>query len=258
MERRMLYGTPVLFPPNRIEDARFEFEGREYHLEMNRTKENVHIHGFVHDKQWKVTEQNNEENYIITEINSADYKEILQQFPHEFVLRMKISLTETGLKQQLFIKNLSELDMPAGLGYHTTFFFPIAQSQLSINIHEKWELNQRHLPTGKMLKVENTDEFKNGILLKGKQLDDVYPMLDRSATILHPEFGLKLNYTVSDNFKHWVLFTSSGTEDFLAIEPYSWVTNAPNLDLPAEKTGMLSIKPNQEVEFHTEIKVNKL
>jgi aldose 1-epimerase len=258
MERRMLYGTPVLFPPNRIEDARFEFEGREYHLEMNRAKENVHIHGFVHDKKWKVVEQNDELNYIVTEINSADYEEILHQFPHDFVLRMKISLTDKGLKQQLFIKNLSELNMPTGIGYHTTFFFPIEQSKLSINLKEKWELNHRHLPTGTMLEVENKKEFKNGIILKGKQVDDVYPMLDRHANILHPELGIKLHYSVSDNFKHWVIFTSSGTEDFIAIEPYSWVTNAPNLDLPDEKTGMLSLKPNEEVEFQTEIKVEKL
>ncbi|KIL49257.1 aldose 1-epimerase [Jeotgalibacillus soli] len=257
--RRMLYGTPVLFPPNRIEDAEFQFEGRTYSLEMNRAKENVHIHGWVHDEKWAVAEIDSVQNTIVTVFQSSDHPDILKQFPHSFVLEMTVKLMETGVIQTLKVINQSNETMPVGVGYHTTFNFPIEDSRLSLDVDSYWELNERHLPTGEQKTVPYKEKLKSGMKLKGMELDDVYPITENhQAVIKHPTLGLKVTYKAIKGFKHWVIFTASGQEDLLAIEPYSWVTNAPNLSLPEEVTGLNGIMPQDEKTYITEINVETL
>ncbi|WP_047153887.1 aldose 1-epimerase [Aneurinibacillus tyrosinisolvens] len=258
-QRAMLYGTPVLFPPNRIEDAMFTFQGKIYHLEMNRAKESNHIHGFVHNKRWSVVSENGESNELITRLRSDDYPEIMQQFPHSFELTMRFALTEQGLKQMLLVSNHSAETMPIGVGYHTTFPFPAPASRLQIEVGKQWQLNERMLPTGQLLDSPLQKELAAGTGLEGRQLDDAFIMTeDKRAVLRLPQLGLSLTYTVGGDFKHWVIYNGKGTEDFLAIEPYSWITNAPNLPLPAEITGLAGLKPGEQKRFETEFIVSPL
>ena len=55
-EKKYEFGVPVLFFPNRIEDGRFTFRGRNYQFPINDEITNCHLHGFLHDKAWKLDE----------------------------------------------------------------------------------------------------------------------------------------------------------------------------------------------------------
>ncbi|MDA1674623.1 aldose 1-epimerase [Bacillus cereus group sp. TH152-1LC] len=254
--RPMLYGIPVLFPPNRIEDATFVYHNQVYNLAMNRAKENNHIHGFVHDKEWDVVVEECTNHKLITRLDSRKHPEILQQFPHEFILEMHVELKDTGLIQTLVVKNHSDKKMPVGLGHHTTFAFPISTSTLQIDVEKQWVLNERYLPTGELQDATYQEELENGMILKDITLDDVYPMTENLAAVIkHPSLGIEISYTATKGYLHWVLFTAGGKDDLLAIEPYSWVTNAPNINLPPELTGLQGLEPGEEKAFVTEINV---
>jgi aldose 1-epimerase len=255
----MTFGTPVLFPPNRIEDAKFTFDGRKYQLEMNRAKENNHIHGFVHNKEWKIKEIDEKENRIVLQLRSIEHGNIVKQFPHEFVMEMLIVLTDTGIEQSLSIQNKSDNKMPLGIGYHTTFFFDQSDSILKMEIGDQWELGKRGLPTGEFIQSLYQEKLREGMLLKDIRLDDVYQMTKmKKAIIEHKKEKIKVMYEVDEKFCHWVLFTGDGESDFVAIEPYSWVTNAPNLTLPKEVTGMDELLPGEEKQYVTKIKVEEI
>lgn len=255
--RKMAFGTPVLFPPNRIEDATFIFDGRKYELEMNRAKENNHIHGFVHNKEWKVKEMNQEKNTIVLQLRSIEHKDIMAQFPHEFVMEITIALTCDGVEQVLSIKNDSEKTMPLGVGYHTTFFFDQNESGLNMEIGDQWELGGRGLPTGEFLQSPYQGNLSEGMSLKDIALDDVYQMTKmKKAVIQYKE--VKVTYEVDEKFNQWVFFTADGKSNFVAIEPYSWVTNAPNLTLPKEVTGMDELLSGEEKQYVTKIKVEEI
>jgi aldose 1-epimerase len=257
--RKMTFGTPVLFPPNRIEDAKFTFDGRKYQLEMNRAKENNHIHGFVHNKEWKIKEIDEKENRIFLQLRSIEHGNIVKQFPHEFVMEMLIVLTDTGIEQSLSIQNKSDNKMPLGIGYHTTFFFDQSDSILKMEIGDQWELGKRGLPTGEFIQSLYQEKLREGMLLKDIRLDDVYQMTKmKKAIIEHKKEKIKVMYEVDEKFCHWVLFTGDGESDFVAIEPYSWVTNAPNLTLPKEVTGMDELLPGEEKQYVTKIKVEEI
>ncbi|SFE78158.1 aldose 1-epimerase [Bacillus sp. OV194] len=256
--RRMLFGTPVLFPPNRIEDAVFEYDGRKYELEMNRPKENVHIHGFVHDKEWSVIEIDNSIPRMKTQLRSADHPHILNQFPHDFSITMTIEIEGNEVIQTTEITNNGDSPMPWGIGYHTTFQFP-QEAKLFLDVQEKWLLNERHLPTGELESIANKKEFSDGTSLSGVAMDDVFLMTEnKTAAIERPGQGIKVSYSLSDDFTQWVLFTASGNENLLAVEPYSWVTNAPNLkQLPRTLTGFDDIKPKDTKEYVSRFKVER-
>jgi aldose 1-epimerase len=67
---------------------------------------------------------------------------------------------------------------------------------------------------------------------------------------------MKILYCVSDAFKHWVLHTPDDDPNALAIEPYSWITNAPNLALDPSDTGLSVLGPGDSAVFTQEISLS--
>ncbi|WP_110929185.1 aldose 1-epimerase [Bacillus massiliglaciei] len=248
-----LFGHPVLFPPNRIEDGAFKFQGRDYQFTINEPEKHNRLHGFVHDKPWKLIAQHvtNDQIQIQTQICSEDFPSILQEFPHSFSIIMTYNLKGSKLSIEAEIENKGEEVMPAGIGYHTTIPLPLCRHSISktvmvrLPVHKKWLLNERSLPTGEWIPELR---LKSGILIKDRTFDDIY-QYDAESTDINEalledrEEGLRIRYQSDENFRQWVLFNDTG---FICLEPYSWVTNAPNLDLPENVTGMKSLQPKEK------------
>ncbi|WP_367760342.1 hypothetical protein [Ammoniphilus sp. 3BR4] len=60
-------------------------------------------------------------------------------------------------------------------------------------------------------------------------------------------------YLADPNFKHWVVYNADGKQGFVCPEPYTWVTNAPKLNLSPSLTGVQMLKPGEEMTVRTEI-----
>ncbi|MNJ75559.1 Aldose 1-epimerase [compost metagenome] len=56
-------------------------------------------------------------------------------------------------------------------------------------------------------------------------------------------------------FKHWVLYTKGEAEQFLCIEPYTWLPDAPNSGLANEVTGLIELQPGQSLELNLQLKM---
>jgi aldose 1-epimerase len=267
LNRPMLYGTPVLFPPNRIADGIFSYGSRTYHFELNEKEKGNHIHGFLHDVKWDLAKSEVVGNKVIveTEINTAKYPHILAQFPHPLTIRMTYELEGSTLHKNATVRNDGEETFPWGLGYHTTFRLPIGggtldQCRFSLKADKQWILNERLLPTGQLNDVEYGDALKAGINLKGWKLDHAYLSSvaeeGSNAAILEDSLaGVKVIYTGDESFKHWVVYNGDGAQAFICPEPYTWITNAPNLDLPSSLTGVRELAPGQTATAKTQIKV---
>ena len=55
LRRPHVYGVPILFPPNRIADGRFRFDGREYRFPITRPEENNYHHGTLKSPPFAVS-----------------------------------------------------------------------------------------------------------------------------------------------------------------------------------------------------------
>ena len=73
------------------------------------------------------------------------------------------------------------------------------------------------------------------------------------AELMHTD-GYGLRYAADETyFKHWVIYTKGEADQFLCIEPYTWLPNAPNLNLPTSVTGLIEIAPEQTIELSTSL-----
>nr|WP_257721015.1 aldose 1-epimerase [Jeotgalibacillus malaysiensis] len=248
LKRKILYGTPVLFPPNRIEDGQFSFNGIYYHLPINEPELNNHIHGFVSDRPFQIKSQS--KSALTAVFDSADHPEISEGFSHHFKVELDFELTGDLLIKRCRIKNLSESEMPAGFGWHTSFVFDASTDIFQASVEQQWELNERNLPTGKRSTAHIPSSLKNVML------DDAFTDNgERKVSIIRPDENIRIDYQVSDAFTNWVIFHEG--KGFICPEPYTWITNAPHLQNdPA--SGFQAIAPGNTLSVEATIEIRPL
>lgn len=266
-QRPALYGTPVLFPPNRIADGRFTYRGREYRFDINEPARGNHIHGFVHTRPWELVRAGvDEAGRALVEARfdvaaGVDRDEILRQFPHRFVLTLRLTLAGATLRKEIEVHNASDEPFPFGVGFHTTFVCP-AGARFALDVQKRWLLNERMVPTGELEDIPFGDDLRRGMSLAGVALDDAFFAGDTpartAATLTYVAGGQRLTvrYEADENFRHWVVYTADGHSGFVCPEPYSWITNAPNLDLPRSITGLQELEPGETRHLSTSITVS--
>lgn len=252
----MLHGIPVLFPPNRYDAGEFKFDGRKYKLPVNEAKTNNHIHGFVYKSEWEVVSYNSteQESSVTVRLRFDEKHPDFAYFPHQVTLTQTYSLSDEGLKQQFEAVNESSQALPFMLGFHTSVNAPFAPGsskediQCGITIGERWELNERMLPTGrKQPLVEGEERLKQG------EGDPYFTGLDNHYTaagnglnamiLTDRRLNIRFVYEAGDAYTQWMVYNAAANGKFFCPEPQTGMVNAPNVDLPAEQTGLLRLEP---------------
>lgn len=258
-QKPVLYGIPILFPPNRIEHGQFEFAGRSYQLERNDASKQHHIHGLVYSRPWEVhiSYENEEETVVVVDFDASKHEEVLAQFPHPFRLRMSYVLRGERLTMAAEVTNQSEAEMPWGLGYHTTVNFPfragdpLDRCTIRTTADRRWVLNPIFVPTGELEDYPAKEQLQQGMTLEGVKLDDVLqstalqPGAPNEAVLTDHSTGLEITYSCDPEFLVWVLHNGGGDKGYLCPEPYTWVTNAPNVPQDRKLTGLQSLQPGE-------------
>ena len=262
--RPQIFGLPLLFPPNRIENGRYEFEGRTYQYPITIEKEQNYHHGIIKGEPFVVSKVEEDDEAIKVECryysnvaNDAIYKD----FPHAFKCKIVYMLSAKGLKQEVVFSNRSEQNMPVGVGFHTPIVIPFAGGEASdylmrVAVGEQVELSERNLPTGKTLPLnEKWAKLREG----GLQTTDCEPLeagftlreieVDgkpyRGAVVENTKTGVKVFYEVDDKTTYWTLWNNGGQVNYCCPEPQSWTTNAPNAADP-KAAGFVAIEPGEK------------
>ena len=224
------FGIPVLFPPNRIADGRFSFEGRECRLPVNETARHNHLHGLAVGKPWELlnADQDTAELQFAFSARDPEY----EGFPFSFTLKRRIELTRTGLRDSMTVTNHGEWNMPLGLGYHTTFPAPL---QMRVGTDgQQVEIGERFLPTGRLTGWQEFDPRSwfdphgrdIGFHARSGDLELTDGSSFHGAELLYPA-GL-LHYATDVKFAFWYTWNRRGEGDFVSLEPVSWMANALN------------------------------
>ncbi|QMV41299.1 aldose 1-epimerase [Cohnella cholangitidis] len=228
-----VYGMPLLFPPNRVEDGTFDFDGRTYRLEINEPKNSNHIHGGMADAPFTIVRASGNEAV-------CEYENRGERYPFPFRMTVSASLNEDGFRQEIAILNSGDTDMPVMLGIHTTFAEP---SSFRVPIGQRWATNDRHLPTGRMLELtEREREYREGCRTGGEPISGYYTATEQEAKIGG------FSYCTSDHFTQWVLFNGGGGKGFLCVEPQSGPVNGLN-----RSDGYLRLKIGESARFWTAV-----
>lgn len=265
-ERPQVYGLPLLFPPNRIEDGTYTVNGKTYNLPINAAAQNNHIHGFIRTLPFDITKSQMLEKEDAVEIeatfvSNASNSVIFKYFPHEFECKLLYKLSKSGLEQRVSFTNNSNSSMPLMVGFHSAFNVPFHKEskredyRLIISANERWELNSRNLPTEKKLPLNELEENfrENGMMPFAMPLDNCYTSkpinIDGSdyhgAIIVDTNKNINVYYEVGPEYKHWTIWNSGANVNFLCPEPQTCVINSPNLNLTDELTGFKLLPQGQ-------------
>ncbi len=261
--RPHIFGLPLLFPPNRIEDGCYTFEGRTYRFPITIPRENNHHHGYLKAMPFVVSKAVERDDEVLVECrmySNAAADGYFRHFPHEFKCKMIYRLTAEGLEHEVMFGNKSTENMPVGVGFHTPMLIPFAGGEpgdyrLRVAVGEEVELSGRNVPTGRVLPLgERFAKLRDG----GLQVTGVEPLeagftvreieVDgrefRGAVVENILTGVRTFYEVDDKTVYWTIWNNGGTVPYCCPEPQSWWTNAPNAANP-EKAGFRYIEPGK-------------
>lgn len=271
-ERPQIYGLPLLFPPNRIEDGKYTYNGVTYQYPITIPAQNNYHHGIIKSEPFVVTKTIIGDDFVEVEaaffsnrINNA----IFAHFPHEFECRMNFVLSSRGLEHTVTFVNDSETDMPLGVGYHTPICVPFQEGEgeykMWLTAGEEWELTERTLPTGNFLPLdEELATLRNtGMNPIGKPIEKALTnksfLLEEKpfsgAIIANVTTGVKVFYEVDEQFRHWTIWNNGGAAGYMCPEPQTWAINAPNLSLDPEVTGFQVVEPGDAWSATTKLYV---
>ncbi len=261
--RPHIFGLPILFPPNRIEDGRYTFEGRTYQFPITIAKENNHHHGILKSQPFVVSKAVENEREVLIECryySNAASDAVFSYFPHEFKCKMVYRLSAEGLEHEVMFGNKSRRNMPVGVGFHTPMRIPFAGGagsdyRMRVAVGEQVELSGRNVPTGNLLPLDDRFSELRG---EGLQVTDCEPLeagftvreieVDghpfRGAVVEDLRTGLRTFYEVDANTVYWTIWNNGGTVPYCCPEPQSWRTNAPNAADPAA-AGFCHIEPGK-------------
>ena len=228
------YGMPLLLPPNRTADGSFVFGGKEYQLPVNDRMKQNHIHGFISQASFTITEQT--ENHVI-----GTYQNKGELYPFPFCIEVCYWLDEEGYHQKFQICNTGTENMPLTFGLHTNF---VEKDFFAIPIARKHEVDERYIPTGKKLPLSEREvQYRQGTGMGQDSVNDFFTSCGHVARMGHME------YVVSENFDQWVLYNGGGDKGFISMEPQCGAVNCLN-----SREGLLCLEPGKTEVFDTLIR----
>lgn len=215
----------VLAPySNRVRDARFSFQEREYRLRPN-TADGHTIHGDVRKRPWKV--RSLERERVALAFDSRDFADV--NFPFPFTVDVAYVLRGEHCDTEIALRNAGDAAMPAGLGFH-----PYCRRTL-LDPEERVELEARVtgaypelVPTTGPRALLPHEDFSRARPLGDVDLDTCFAGWDGRARITWPGSGVVAEIECDGPLSHLIVYTPPG-KPFFAVEPVSNANNGFNL-----------------------------
>lgn len=226
----------VLIPwPNRLEDGRYDFDGRRQQLALNEPEHRNAIHGLVRWANWTVVQR---------EAHRAVMAHVLHPQPgYPFLLGVRVdyALTDRGLRVRTTATNLGSEPCPFGSGAHPYLTLGTAMiDSLMLHVPARTVLRSdaRGLPIGSQA-VEHTEyDFRTPRPIGATRLDHAFTDLERDADGLarvglrDPDRATEVSLWVDASYPYLMLFSGDTLADAgrrrrgLAVEPMTCPPNA--------------------------------
>ncbi|WP_239619046.1 aldose 1-epimerase [Cohnella mopanensis] len=253
------YGTPILFPPNRVKNGRLTYKGREYRLPLNEPP-NFHLHGEICSRAWEVIETGASDEggaYVISQFRYAEHPDIMAYFPHPLIFTVTVRLLEGRLELNGTIANEGEDEAPLAFGLHPYFSIPFDSGEeirLQVPATAEWPVTNLALVAGEPSVTDYSLCLKEGVSIAD------YPQLgcnlftlsggESTCRMEMKDRGYTIAYRFGPEFPYVLLFRPDWSSAY-SLEPYTYVTDAFNLPYEQERTGARGIEAGETFSFST-------
>ena len=251
----LLYGTPILIPPNRIRYGKCIYHGREYVFPLNEPEHNNHCHGELYRMPLEVFEKT-DDSVTFRLYSNRQYL----GFPHEVELHLSFKVCEKGLYKKVTIRNCGDEDMPFAIAFHTTFPLNFLGGQpeeyaLKIPVVREFLRDMTdYIPTGEIDEnFQEKEELRKGEYIPAKHFITKFTEIDGdTCEIIHKPTGKRIVYQADEQYKFRHIF-NGGSKEFICVEPQTCRIDGLNVwgDLP--EVGILEIKGNDELTLQSKI-----
>ena len=240
------FASSILFPfANRIKDGAYSFNNEKFQLEKNQVEEQNALHGFVHNKRFKV---------IVKEVLGGTAKITLAYnelnktagFPYTYSIEVTYIFEDKTLSLQVRVKNTDSKTFPFTIGWHPYFISDnLPKSTLEFDCDKKLILGDRNITTG-------VEDVKNKVALniENKQLDDCWVLNSDKVQFKTPKYQLNFSSSVKNNFLQAYTPPKLNT---IAIEPTTGVSDSFNNNI-----GLQTLEPNKEYRITWKININNI
>lgn len=218
-----IFGIPILFPPNRIEDGYFDFQRRCVRLPINEPEpRHNHLHGLALQAVWSTVAQT--ADAITLRLDYGPDSPEFADYPFPARLEMTYTLAPGRLTQTLAVTNLGDGDMPCALGCHTALVCPqrlrISSGSTCLDVPPP-----RHLPTGRTLDWHG--DGADGAWFDPAPLRVSRHFRSVGAPLAELDYGaFRLTYRPDPQFTWWMLWKPSPECGFICPEPMNIPVNA--------------------------------
>lgn len=257
-------GYPILFPPNRVKEGKFTFEGKSYQLPINKAPD--HSHGELRNRPWHLVELGADEErgaFAVTEFRFREHADLLEFYGHAYRFRFTYRVYEGQLILDGEIHNEGEMDAPLFLGFHPYFTVKTGhekETYVKVPAVKEWPVDDKGFPVGPAAVTPVVRELE-----KGLRFDD-FPRVDHNLVTLIPgsrdcqiidrKAGRTIQYEFGSEFPFMIIFKPSWTTG-VSLEPYTCITDAYNQPYEPEETGVRAIKPDEPFRFTHSVRVSK-
>ncbi|MBQ5316931.1 MAG: aldose 1-epimerase [Oscillospiraceae bacterium] len=264
MNSAEIWGLPTLYLPNRFDKGILRTSDAVYRLPVNEARFGNHIHGFVHKRAYTVKDMGTTGKTAFVE-NEYVYDErdfFYNCFPVKFTIRIRIELSDKGLKHIVTLINDSDRMLPVSFATHTTINAPFVDGgrqedvRLTIPALERIPFNKsRWLPTGRRAKLSAYDkkytkgvcpvlcDICNDMYSGGTTEIDGKPF--RGAVMTDIASGRQILNEVDDKYRFWIIWNHEGFMNYFCPEPMTAQVNAPNMDMDPSLTGYEELAPGK-------------
>ena len=252
-------GCFIMMPwPNRVNEARFNWQGRDYELDANGPDGSA-IHGEVRTRPWKIRHRT-PQSTVLT-FNTRDHDSL--RFPWDYQARVRYEVSPTGLEIDLSVTNISDTPGPFGMGLHPYFMRRLwadddaVELRLPVTGHYP---SENCIPTGEPVADDLCDVLNAGGPLAGEPLDDLFTVDGFTADLNWPSSGVRLRMTASEAATHAVVYTpqaSPGSESsasWFCVEPMTMATDAVNrAEQGKTTTGVRTLEPGESLHLDVNV-----
>ncbi len=243
-------GQPLIPWPNRLEDGRYDWDGRMLQLDLSEPSASNAIHGLTRWRNWSVSERSPARVAMTHVLHPSP------GYPFALEFELAYQLADDGLSVTARAKNLDDVPCPFGLGFHPYLSPPGAElvdpCEFSLAAATRLVADDRGIPRSRE-HVEGTPyDFREARRIGELVVDGCFADVERDsggvgrAVLRNPDGGGLTTLWFDATYAFVMVYTGdtmapADRRRGLAVEPMSC---APNAFRSGE--GLARLEPGEE------------
>jgi len=234
-----IYKGALLFPfADRVEAAKFTFQGNSYQLNPNAAPHA--LHGFLNDKKFEILSKHADDLEAVLKLK-YQYKGEEAGFPFPFTLINSYKLTAGGFELVTEVINNSDSNLPYAIGWHPYFLIDdLEKLEISLPANKEYLLNKEYINFGNTNSFDKQDffkpELKEGIYLKCLKWLNQKPLQLKQA---HLPFIINIETPEENGYNYFQIYINKENKG-VGLEPLTGIGNCFN-----NQVGLTVLTPNQ-------------